>query len=182
MDQTTAFSPPVVCKLIDGTFIRFARADMDLWTLLAAEYNAERIEPTIKDINADATIPPAQKHLAKRVAMDSIVPTYTVMNLCRSEARHVTKLLTEAAKRAGHSADEIAAKLKLIPPVDQFLFADIVATMPVVSGNKEGTDANPFMPGLDFTSVAPSGEKQSPCSDATDSTPASSLGEPSSNS
>ena len=181
MDQTTAFSPPVVCKLIDGSFLRFARADMDLWALLAAEYNAERIEPTLKDIEADKTIPPSQKHLAKRVAMDSIVPTYTVMNLCRSEAKHVTKLLTEAAKRAGHSADEIAAKLKLIPPVDQFLFADIVATMPVVKGDKEGTNENPFQPGLDFTSVS-TGEKQLPSSSDSDSIPANSPIEPVSNS
>lgn len=181
MDQTTSFSPPVVCQLLDGSFLRFARADMDLWTLLAAEFNAERIAPTLADIDKNAAIPPAQKPLAKRVAMDSIIPTFTVMNLCRSDAKHVTRLLTECAKRAGHTPEEIPGKLAMVPPVDQFLFADIVATMPVVRGEKEGSESDPFKPGLDFTSVS-TGEKPTASSDEADTTPASSPIAPSSNS
>ena len=172
MDQVTAFSPPVVCKLLDGSFIRFARADMNMWAAIGAELNAARIAPTLAEIDSNAAIKPVEKPLAKRMVMDSVIPTLSVMRLCTQSAEHATILLMASAKRAGHTAEEITAKLMMIPPQDQFTVAEIVAMLPVVKNPKQGTESDPFTPGADLTSVATTGESASSSSDATDSTPA----------
>lgn len=150
MDQVTAFSPPLVCKLIDGSVIRFARIKNKMWTAIAAEMNAPRIRAQLDDIAADKTIPPREAAIMRRQAMDSIVPIQTAMDRCMIDIEWTERLLKLAAIGAGHTEEEAAKALDLIPPMEQMAIANQIAMLVVVKNVKRGTESNPLEPGLDL--------------------------------
>lgn len=181
MDQTTAFSPPLACELLDGSRIKFARVTMDMWSELTADINAARTKAALDDLNADTTLKPRERAELRMFAFDATVPLHVVMNMSITQPTHITNLLTLAAKVCGHTDDQIRAALKLIPAQDQNSIAHQIAMLPVVRGAR-GTDADPIKPGVDLSQPlndSTDGEKPADCSASTESTPANSPTEPS---
>jgi hypothetical protein len=175
-DQNTAFSPPVVCELMDGSRIRFARAKSKIWAEMSAEIHASQLPATYADIAADASLKPEQRITLRKRARESLVTINTAMNMCLTVDVWIEKFLLRCAKECGHSEEDAKRALDLIPTIEQQEIAEQLAMLPVVSNVKTGTDENPLKPGA----VLIGSESRQESGDSTDSTPANSPTEPSS--
>lgn len=170
MDQTTCFNPPLVCQLLDGSRVRFARVTMRQWATMAEEMRAERVALLLAEIDKTDGLKPEEKLKARIAATDHTVSISTAIDRCLNEPNWITRLLENAAKAGGSVGDEATKSLDMIPAIQQASIAHQIAMLPVVKGAKAGTESNPLVPGVDL-----SGEStQDESADSSDSTPANS--------
>lgn len=154
MNQVTAFNPPLVCKLLNGQLIRFARSDMEHWSAICEEIKAPKRARLLAAIEASDDLKPLQKIQAAEDVEDMIVSIDFAVDACRRDPKWIKRHLMLSLVEAGENEDEGNGILRQIPAMTQASIAREIAMLPVVKNNREGTEANPLLAGVEFLASA----------------------------
>lgn len=153
MNQTTAFNPNLVVKLLDDRVVRFKRSDGDHWAAICEEIKAPKSARLRAELDAAKDVKPLQRLQLIEDIDDMEIVFEEAQRLCIHTPKWLKVHLSKALEEAGTPVADIPGVLALIPFAKQQEIAHTIAMLPVVKNDKVGTDANPLAVGTDYAVV-----------------------------